>query len=104
VRRQKENEPLRPRIIEALKTLFAKFGEGCTRADADWGYRPVGNALLRLKPEGEAVLQAFMDQRKDKRIADLAWKTLHIRQDRGTFSEVTEKENEEAFKKRPVFE
>jgi uncharacterized lipoprotein YddW (UPF0748 family) len=103
VRRQKENEPLRPRIIEVLKALFAKCGDGCARADADWGYRAVGNALLRLKPEGEAVLQEFMDQRKDRRLAGLAWKTLHIRQDRGTFSEVTEKENDEAFKKRPVF-
>ena len=103
VRHEKETEPLMQRVVMALKDLFARLGDGCARADADWGYRPVGNALLRLALEGEAVLQAFMDQRQDKRLAGFAWKTLHIRQDKGTFSEITEKENDEAFKKRPEF-
>ncbi len=99
--RAKELDPLRPKILEALKNLYAKLGAGCQRADADWGYRPVGNALLKLGTDGEKVLQAFMDQRRDMRLAEFAWKSLWIRQDNGTFSEVTEKENEEAFKKRP---
>lgn len=100
-RRAKEVEPLRPRILEALEKLYAKLGTGCQRSDADWGYRPVGNALLKLGPEGEKVLQAFMEQRCDRRLAEFAWKSLWIRQDNGTFSEVTEKENEQAFRHRP---
>ena len=95
---QQETEPLRPRISAGLRELYAKFGDGCRRTDAEWGYRPVGNALLKLGPEGEHILQAFVDQRQDRRLAFLAWKSLYIRQDNHSFSEVTEKENEEAFK------
>jgi len=103
LRRDKEVEPLRPKMIEALKNLYAKLGDGCARADADWGYRPVGNALLKFGADGEHVLQEFMDQRKDRRLAEQAWKSLYIRHENGVFSEVSEKENDEAFKKRPVF-
>ncbi|MFA7005013.1 MAG: HEAT repeat domain-containing protein, partial [Verrucomicrobiia bacterium] len=102
-RHEKEIEPLRPRMIEALKNLFAKLGDGCARADADWGYRPVGNALLKFGADGERVLQEFMDQRKDRRLAEQAWKILHIRLDNGAFSEMCENEDAAAFKKRPVF-
>jgi HEAT repeat protein len=103
-RHEKEIEPLRPLIIAGLRSLYAKLGDGCTRSDADWGYRPVGNALLRLGAEGERVLQGFMDQRKDRRLAEQAWKSLHIRLENSVFSEVSEKENDEAFRRRPVFE
>ncbi|MBI5687800.1 MAG: HEAT repeat domain-containing protein [Verrucomicrobia bacterium] len=100
---EKELEPLRPKMIEALKNLYAKLGDGCARADADWGYRPVGNALLKFGADGERVLREFMDQRKDRRLAEQAWKSLHVRLDNGAFTESCEKEDNEAFKKRPVF-
>jgi HEAT repeat protein len=103
LRRDKEVQSLRPKMIEALRNLYAKLGDGCARADADWGYRPVGNALLKFGADGERVLQEFMDQRKDRRLAEQAWKSLYIRHENGVFSEVSEKENDEAFKKRPVF-
>ncbi|MBN2455648.1 MAG: HEAT repeat domain-containing protein [Sedimentisphaerales bacterium] len=93
--------PLRPQILTALETLFDKLGDGCNRVDADWGYRSVGNALLAMGQEGEAVLEKFMDQKSDRRLAEQAWKVLYIRQNNNTFSEITEKENEQAFKKRP---
>ncbi|MCX6898628.1 MAG: HEAT repeat domain-containing protein [Verrucomicrobia bacterium] len=102
-RRNKEVEPLRPRMVEALKNLYTKLGDGCARADADWGYRPVGNALLKFDTDGERVLQAFMDQRKDRRLAEQAWKSLYVRLDNGAFNETCEKEADEAFKKLPVF-
>ncbi|MCX6910451.1 MAG: HEAT repeat domain-containing protein [Verrucomicrobia bacterium] len=102
-RHEKEIEPLRPRMIEALKNLYTKLGDGCARADADWGYRPVGNALLKFGADGERVLQEFMDQRKDRRLAEQAWQSLYVRLDNGAFSETCEKEADEAFKKRPVF-
>ena len=47
---QQEIEPLRPRIAAGLRELYAKFGEGCRRTDAEWGYRPVGNALIEARP------------------------------------------------------
>jgi hypothetical protein len=102
-REQPETAPLRPRIAAGLRQLYAQLGDGCRRADADWGYRPVGNALLKLGPEGEKILQAFIDQRQDHRLALLAWKSLSIRQDNNTFSEVSEKENEQAFQHLPQF-
>jgi hypothetical protein len=102
-RKQAEIEPLRPRIAAGLKALFAKLGDGCRRVDAEWGYRPVGNALLKLGPEGEKILEAFLEQRVDRRLAFLAWKTLWVRQEAGTFSEVTEKENTEAFRHLPAW-
>jgi 3-methyladenine DNA glycosylase AlkD len=101
-RHEKEIEPLRPRMIEALKNLYAKLGDGCARTDADWGYRPVGNALLKFGADGERVLQGFMDQRKDRRLAEQAWKSLYVRLDNGAFNETCEKENEEAMKRRPA--
>jgi hypothetical protein len=100
---QPETAPLRPRIAAALRQLYAQLGDGCRRADAEWGYRPVGNALLKLGPEGEKILQAFIDQRQDRRLALLAWKSLYVRQDNNTFSEVSEKENEQSFQRLPRF-
>ena len=102
-RKEAEAPDVRAKIVTALKELFGKLGDGCTRADADWGYRPVGNALLAMGAEGEAMLRGFMNQTKDRRLAEFAWKTLYIRQRPNSFSEVTEKENEEAFKMRPAW-
>jgi HEAT repeat protein len=97
-----ETVPMKPQVLEALTTLFKKFGDGCTRPDAEWGFRPVGNALVALGPEGEAALNSFMSQRTDKRLADLAWRVLWIRQKPGELCPVTEKEDAEAFAKRPA--
>jgi hypothetical protein len=44
-----------------------------------------------------------MEQTQDRRLADLAWRSLWIRQDNGTFSEVTEAENGAALKTRPAW-
>lgn len=101
------NEPelagLRPQILNALKNLFAEFGDGCNRTDAEWGFRTVGNALLQFGPEGESVLREFMAQRADRRLADVAWQVLEIPQEVAAFCPTTEKEDAEAFAKRPVF-
>jgi hypothetical protein len=98
-----ETEPLRARIGAGLRDLYAKLGDGCPRSDADWGYRPVGNALLKLGPEGEQILQTFLDQKQDRQLALQAWKSLWIRKDTKTFSEVTEKENDVAFEHLPAW-
>lgn len=102
-REEPELLSFRPQILEALRTLYAKLGDGCKRIDFNWGYRPVGNALLAMGAKGEATLKEFMLQAKDKQLAFWAWKTLYIRQKSFSFSEVTEKENDAAFDKRPAF-
>lgn len=88
-------------MARALKDLYATLGDGCERVDAEWGYRPVGNALLKLGATGEGILREFMAQARDRRLAEQAWKGLYIRQDNGRFIEVTEKENDEAYAQRP---
>ena len=93
----------RERILAAMRSRYARFGDSYSDVDADWGYRPVGNALLDFGDEGEAVLQAFVDQSRDRTLAINAWKSLYIRQRPGVFSEVTEKENDLAMRNRPLF-
>lgn len=100
-----ENQPgvasLRPRMLEAITKAYQAYGDGCTRADAEWGYRPVGNALLAFGKTGEDVLRQFMLQRQDVRLAELAWKSLCIPHHLSRFDFVTEAENRRAFAQRP---
>jgi len=98
-----EVAPLRPQMLEALRALFRRFGDGCAREDVEWGYRTVGNALLQFGAEGEAALREFMAQRQDRQLAEVAWLVLEIRQAPAAFCAVTEKEDAEAFSRRPVF-
>lgn len=92
----------RSAIREALTKRYSRFGDGYDGVDVDWGYRPVGIALLTLGKEGEDVLQSFINQPQNTRLAEMAWKSLYIRQRPDSFSEVTEKENAAAFRRRPV--
>ncbi|MBN2456623.1 MAG: HEAT repeat domain-containing protein [Sedimentisphaerales bacterium] len=98
-------ESLKPRILTTLKGLFAQMGDGCSRTDAEWGYRSVGNALLDFGNEGKKVLRQFMSQSKDKRLAELAWRVLYFREKAGQnkFNIISEKENDQAFKARPAW-
>tara|TARA_Y100001934_G_scaffold281101_1_gene389719 strand:+ start:3374 stop:6124 length:2751 start_codon:yes stop_codon:yes gene_type:complete len=96
-------ENLRESILLAIRNRYSKFGDSYEGTDADWAYRPVGNALLAFGEEGQSVLQSFVDQSTDRELAVKAWKSLYIRQRPNTFSEVAEKENEEAMRQRPIF-
>ena len=90
----KEIEPKRTAVLTALKGVYASLGDGCRRADADWGYRPVGNALLKLGPEGEQVLRVHeSDQRPASGRSGVA-RACYIKHDNGRFFEVTEPEND----------
>ena len=90
-------------MLSALRTLFGQAGDGCARTDADWGYRAVGDGLLNFGEDGEAILSEFMSQDDDKRLAELAWRVLHLREKAGDnrFNIVAEKDNEAAFSLRP---
>ena len=101
-RGEEQTGQLTDEIVAALGTQYARLGDGCTRSDADWGYRPVGEALLACGAEGEAVLRRHFEQADDVRLAELAWKTLYIRKTPNSFSEVTETENAQAMSMRPA--
>jgi len=94
---------LRPQMLAALETLFSRMGDGCVRDDREWGYRPAGDALLAFGAEGESVLKRLMAQEQDRRLSELAWRVLYIREKSGenAFNIITEKEDDEAFRARP---
>lgn len=101
-RNEPEIAPLKPEIAAALEKQFRSYGAGSKRPDADWGYRPVGNALIACGNDGTQFLQSLIDgETEDPELAIKAWKSLYIRKAPNSFSEVTEKENEEAFRRRP---
>ena len=93
---------------EALKVLiefFRKYGDDCPRPDADWGWRRVGDAVLAFGQEGKQELLAMMQQKKDIRLAELAWRIIYLplRETRGKF-EITEEQDKEAHRLYPIFE
>lgn len=96
---------LRPQMLAALEAGFRKMGDGCARGDRDWGYRVFGDALLAFGGEGEAALRAMMRQEKDRRLSELAWRVLFLREKAGEneFNIITEKEDDEAFRQRPAW-
>ncbi|NPV46530.1 MAG: hypothetical protein HPY69_06215 [Armatimonadetes bacterium] len=68
----------------ALRRGFREYGDGCTRSDAAWGWRPVGMALLACGDRGRKALEAFRDQREDGWLAWAAYEVLHVPQDPNT--------------------
>lgn len=95
----------REEILAAASALFGQFGDGCRRADAEWGYRPAGELLLTFGPSGEDVLRAMMAQDRDRRLAELAWRVLYFREKAGPneFRFTTEAESDLAFQVRPAW-
>ncbi|MBN2456934.1 MAG: HEAT repeat domain-containing protein [Sedimentisphaerales bacterium] len=95
-------EAVRPQILNALSSLFEKLAEpGCLRSDVDWGYRPIGDALLAMGDDGRAVLESYYNQRKNPHLAQMAWLVLYMPQEKGDFTVMTEEEYDAVFEKRP---
>ena len=90
------------RAVQALAKCFREFGDGSKHADAHWSFRPVGNSLLALGPRGRDALQRFMDQRKDKQLADFAWRILHVPQNGWRYALCTEQEALKGYRAHPV--
>jgi guanyl-specific ribonuclease Sa len=63
-----------------LARLFRQFGDGCTRSDAAFGWRVVGNALMQSGQPGVDLLEAMRQQRKDKWLAWIAYEVVHVPQ------------------------
>lgn len=73
--------PFADQAFAGLVGLFAAYGDNCRRSDKDWGWRPVGMALLRFGERGKAELEKLRDQRFDQRLAWNAYLVLHVPQD-----------------------
>lgn len=94
------SEASRAKILAALVTAFKKHSDA-KRDDAEWGWRPIGNALLDLGDEGGNALRAMRDQREDARLAELAWRVVDLTQRKATFSEVSAEADAAAHARRP---
>ncbi|NPV45624.1 MAG: family 10 glycosylhydrolase [Armatimonadetes bacterium] len=92
---------MRQEALERLTALFGQFGDRSRRTDRDWAWRDIGNLLLQFGPEGEAAVRAAMDQRRDRRLADLAWQVLYIRQLPDAYVSTTPEEDAQAHAARP---
>ena len=67
-------------VLAALATLFREYGDGCKRADAAWGWRPVGNALLACGAPGKELLETLRTQTPDRWLAWAAYQVVHVPQ------------------------
>lgn len=89
------------KALAALSKAFSRFTSSYDAIDRDWGFRSVGNAMLAFGPEGEAALAVHMKS-TDAVLARRAFEVLHLRQRPTSFSEVSEAENDAAFKLLPA--
>ena len=99
--RRPETQTLHPRMLAALTVAFQRH-EDATRSDRDWGWRPVGNALLDFSEAGAIALRRMRDESGNARVADLAWRVLDLPQRPNAFSTVTEEQNDAALRRRPL--
>jgi len=100
VRNEKELVEHRAKALNALIAAFRHHSDD-QRADAEWGWRVIGNAILDFGDEGSDALRKIRDQSKSPRLADLAWRVVDLPQRSNTFSEVTPEQNEAAIALRP---
>lgn len=90
----------RARVLGEVIAFFRRYGENCRRTDAAWGWRVAGNALLLFGDDGSAALEAVMQDGKDRRLAELAWRVLYLRQG-DQFFPITEAEDQAAHARHP---
>ena len=90
---------LRSRVRNALARLFHEFGDDCARADAAFGWRVVGNALLRCGGEGKTRLEAMRTQTDDRWLAWVAYQVVHVPLTRGKIAPCSDEEAVETHRK-----
>ena len=71
-------ESRRREAQEKLERLFRNYGDASDRTDAAFGWRLVGNALLRFGASGRARLEALRTQEDDRWLAWIAYQVVHV--------------------------
>ena len=87
--------------LRALERCFQSLGQSPGPPDADWSFRPVGNALLGLGPRGREALERMLTQTVDPQFADLIWRVLHVPQTGWNYVTCTEAEAAEGYRQHP---
>jgi len=80
---------------------FTQCGQGNTTGDADWCYRPLGNALVALGPRAKETLQTLISQDQDSRLADRAWQVLYVPQTGYRYCTLTEAQAVANYQRHP---
>lgn len=70
----------RRKTLDEARAFIGRYGDGCTRSDKDWGWRLAGAALLNYGPDGEKVLRDALKGKSGKRLAEIAWRVLYLKQ------------------------
>jgi len=90
----------RKQALTDVVLFFRQYGDGCQRADREWGWRIVGNALLLFGHNGNAELNKIMVKADNRMLSEHAWRILHLRQGDGFFP-MTEEQDIAAHKLHP---
>jgi len=69
---------LHKQALDTLAEGFRRYGDGCRRADAAFGWRVFGNALLQFGRAGRERLERMRTQKRDKWLAWLAYEVAHM--------------------------
>lgn len=90
--------------LDALTARFREFRTGYARADRDWGFRVVGNAMLGFGAAGRQRLDEVMAKKPDRQLAELAWQVVWVRQSVMNFEPLGDghRDAAEIAAKRPV--
>jgi len=64
--------------VNDLKEIFTTYGDGCTRNDAAYGWRVVGNTLIALGAEGTKALSLIMDTEVNSVTATASSESYHM--------------------------
>jgi hypothetical protein len=67
-----------PDAILQVECLFRKYGDGCMRTDAAFGWRLAGNALLSFGEPGRELLRNMREQKQDKWLSWLAYEVEYL--------------------------
>jgi HEAT repeat protein len=94
------DDPLRKEALHWLEEFLRGYGDDSQRRDRDWGWRPLGNALLDYGPAGRELLERLRSQPHNRALSDLAWRVLDLRQG-DQFFPVTEEEDRAAHARHP---
>jgi len=69
---------LRKQALNTLAKGFKRYGNGCRRPDAAFGWRVFGNAMLQFGRPGRVLLERMRAQKQDKWLAWLAYEVAHM--------------------------
>lgn len=67
---------MKQRVFDKLLASYKEFGDGCKRTDADWGWRPIGEALCDgFGAQGKEALLSILNGSSSE-LAKLTWMVL----------------------------